>query len=446
VTERSTTEPAPGWDAQSEPAATVRAGILVTGTEVITARITDRNGPWVSRRLGELGVEVIDILVVGDRPAELEAGLRFMAGAGAELIVTSGGLGPTADDLTAEIVARFAGVEMVLDEAMRERIERIVAGFGRTGMRFDPEALRASTRKQAMVPERAETIEPAGTAPGLVVQVENGPVVAVLPGPPRELHEMWGPTLETRAVRALLDRTPRYEGATLRLFGIPESELAHSLREIGAETDLSQLEITTCLRRGELEVEIRHRPGAGQARDRLVEAIAERHGPYLFSRDGSTIDEQVARLLVGHRIGLAESCTGGELAARLTEPPGASEYVAGGVVAYANEAKTRLLGVDGGLIEDRGAVSPEVAHEMAVGALTRFQADVSVAITGIAGPDGATEGKPVGYVCFCVLTEEGAELARDPVVPGDRAEIRDRSTTIAMQLLRRVLRGERSPL
>jgi nicotinamide-nucleotide amidase len=230
------------------------------------------------------------------------------------------------------------------------------------------------------------------------------------------------------------------------MFGIPESELAQSLREIGAETDLSQLEITTCLRRGELEVEIRHRPGAAQARDRLVEAIAERQGPYLFSRDGSTIDEQVARLLAGHRIGLAESCTGGELAARLTEPPGASEYVAGGVVAYANEAKTRLLGVDGGLIEDRGAVSPEVAHEMAVGALARFQADVSIAITGIAGPDGATEGKPVGYVCFCVLTEDGTELVRDPVVPGDRAEIRDRSTTIALQLLRRVLRGERSPL
>jgi nicotinamide-nucleotide amidase len=423
----------------------VRAGILVTGTEVITARISDRNGPWISRRLGELGIEVIDILVVGDHPARLEAGLGFLADGGADLIITSGGLGPTADDLTAEIVARFAGVEMVLDEAMRERIERIVAGFARTGMRFGAEALQASTRKQAMVPEAAETIPPVGTAPGLVVDVAGGPIVAVLPGPPRELQAMWGPALETRALRELLDRADRYEGATLRLFGVPESEIAQSLREIGAETDLSPLEITTCLRRGELEVEIRHRPGAEESRERLVEGIADRYGPSLFSRDGSTIDQQVAALLSGHRIGLAESCTGGLLAARLTGLPGASEYVAGGVVAYSDDAKTRLLGVHAALLDAHGAVSPEVAREMAAGALARFRADVSAAITGIAGPGGGTEEKPVGYVCFCVLTAEGTELCRDPIVPGDRAEIRDRSTTVAMQLLRRVL-GERAAL
>ncbi len=424
----------------------VRAGILVTGTEVITARIRDRNGPWISQRLAEHGVEVAHILTVADRPADLAAGLEFLAAEGCDLIVTSGGLGPTADDLTAEVVARFAGVEMELDESMRKRIAAIVAGFARTRMRFDPQALEASTRKQAMVPRGAEVVAPAGTAPGLVVAVAGGPTVIVLPGPPRELHAMWDEALATGAATAVLDRAERYERATLRLFGIPESEIAKSLREISAEVDLSALEITTCLRRGELEVEISHRPGAEDERERLIAGIAERHRQHLFSSDGSTIDEQVAALLAGRRIGLAESCTGGLLAARLTEPPGASAYVAGGVVSYSDESKTGLLGVEPELIATHGAVSPQVAREMAVGALSRFDADVAAAITGIAGPGGGTEAKPVGYVCFCVLDAGGAEIARDPVMPGDRAEIRDRSTTVTLQLLRRLLRGEDLPL
>jgi nicotinamide-nucleotide amidase len=423
----------------------VRAGVLVTGTEVITARIVDRNGPWVSERLGELGVEVAHILTVGDRPADLEAGLRFMAGEGCDLIVTSGGLGPTADDLTAEVVARFAGVEMQLDEAMEEKIARIIAGFARR-LRFDPEALRVANRKQAMVPAGAETIDPAGTAPGLVVAVEDGPTVIVLPGPPRELQAMWGAALETDGARAVLARAEPYERATVRLFGIPESEIAKSLREIGDEIDLSPLEITTCLRRGELEIEIRHRSGAERERELLVEGFLARHGRFVFSADGSTIDEQVAELLRGRRLGLAESCTGGLLAARLTDLPGASEYFAGSAVTYSNEAKAALLGVDPALVDEHGAVSPPVARAMAEGALGRFEADVACAITGIAGPDGGTEKKPVGYVCWCVLDAEGAAIERDIVIPGDRVEIRDRSTTVAMQLLRRLLRGEEPPL
>jgi nicotinamide-nucleotide amidase len=423
----------------------VRAGILVTGTEVITARIADRNGPWISERLGELGVEVADILVVGDRAADLEAGLRFLAEQGCDLIVTSGGLGPTADDLTAEVVARFAGVEMVLDEAMEERIGAIVAGYARR-LRFDPEALRAANRKQAMVPAGAEALNPAGTAPGLVVRTERGPVVIVLPGPPRELHAMWEAALASDGARAVLARAQRYERATVRMFGIPESELAQSLREIGQSVDLARLEITTCLRRGELEIEIRHREGVERERELLIEGLIERHERFVFSRHGSTIDEQLATLLRGRRIGLAESCTGGLLAARLTEQPGASEYLAGGVVSYSNRAKVDLLGVPVELIERHGAVSPPVARAMADGALARFEADVACSITGIAGPAGGSEAKPVGYVCWCVVDSAGAELARDVVVPGDRAEIRDRSTTVAMHLLRRLLRGEDVPI
>jgi nicotinamide-nucleotide amidase len=230
------------------------------------------------------------------------------------------------------------------------------------------------------------------------------------------------------------------------MFGIPESEIAQSLREIGAETDLEPLEITTCLRRGELEIDIRHRPGAEQVREALVEGLRARHERFIFSLDGSTIDEQIAALLDGRTIGLAESCTGGLLAARLTEPPGASAYFAGGVVSYSNEAKTALLGVDAALIERLGAVSPEVAEAMARGAISRFGADVACAITGIAGPGGGSEEKPVGYVCWCVIDASGQVIARDVVMPGDRNEIRDRSTTVAMQMLRRLLRGEELPL
>jgi nicotinamide-nucleotide amidase len=423
----------------------VRAGILVTGTEVITATITDRNGPWISQRLASMGVEVAHILVVGDRPDDLEAGLRFMAGDGCDLIVTSGGLGPTADDLTAEIVARFAGVPLELDPEMEERIAGIIARYARR-LGFDPEAVREANRKQAMVPRGGKALDPVGTAPGLVVAVESGPTVIVLPGPPRELHAMWDHAIASEAVEAVLARAEPYESRTLRLFGIPESEIAQSLREIEAETDLSGLEITTCLRRGELEVEIRHHPGAEAAREALVDGIVARHERFVFSRDGSTIDEQVAELLHGRRLGLAESCSAGLLAARITDVPGSSDYFAGGVVSYSDESKVELLGVAPELLERHGAVSPEVARAMAQGALARFEADVACAITGIAGPGGGTDEKPVGYVCWCVLDSFGHVLARDTVVPGERADIRDRSTTVAMQLLRRLLRGEDLPL
>ena len=421
----------------------VRAGILVTGTEVLTGRVTDRNGPWISERLGELGVEVSHIMCVGDRPQDLEDGLRFLAEEGADLIVTSGGLGPTADDLTAEIVGRFAGRKLVLDEEMEEKIWAILERFARR-FKTDPDALRSANRKQAMVPEGSAVIDPEGTAPGLVVPTE-GPTVIVLPGPPRELQGMWPAALATKEASAALDGAEPYGRLSLRLFGIPESEIAKTLREIESDTDLSDLEITTCLRRAELEVEVRHH-GADAAAAALQEGITERHGRFLFSTDGSTIDEQVAELLAGHRVGLGESCTAGLLAARLTEPPGASAYIAGGVVAYSNEAKTELLSVPGELIEAHGAVSPEVAEAMADGALARFDADLGVGITGIAGPDGGTEEKPVGYVCVCVKMAGGEKLARDPVLPGDRAEIRDRSALLAMHLMRRLLRGEDFPI
>jgi competence/damage-inducible protein CinA-like protein len=423
----------------------VRAGIVVTGTEVLNGRVTDRNGPWLSERLAELGVDVAHVHVVGDRPADLEDALQFMAGRGMELIVTSGGLGPTADDLTAEIVARFAGRELVLDEEMEEKIAAILRGFARR-FKFDEEAVRAANRKQAMIPEGAIPLDPIGTAPGLVVPASEH-VFVVLPGPPRELRPMWPTALEAPPVRELLGRATPLHGYTLRLFGIPESEIAKSLRELDAEgVALSDLEITTCLRRGEIEIDVRYRDGTEATADAVRTGFAERHPRHLFSTDGETIDSQVARLLRGHRLGLAESCSGGQLAARITNVPGASAYLAGGVVAYSDRSKAALLGVGPNLLETHGAVSPQVAEAMALGALERFEADVAVAITGIAGPDGGSDDKPVGYVCFNARLADGTSIARDPVIPGDREDVRERSGLVGMHLLRILLSGGEAPL
>jgi nicotinamide-nucleotide amidase len=423
----------------------IRAGIVVTGTEVLTGRIADRNGPWVSERLAELGVDVAHILVVGDRRDDLEAALRFMADEGMDLIVTSGGLGPTADDLTAEVVARFAGRELVLDGETEEKIATILRNFARR-FDFDEEAVREANRKQAMVPEGAIALDPVGTAPGLVVPAD-GRLVVVLPGPPRELQPMWPAALETEPVEELLERASPLHGYTLRMFGVPESEIAKSLREIEeGGVALPEVEITTCLRRGEIEIDVRYRDEAVRTAEAVRTGLVDRHPRHLFSLDGETIDAQVAQLLQGRHLGLAESCSGGLLAARITNLPGASAYFAGGVVSYSNEAKASLLGVDPALIEARGAVSPEVAEAMALGALERFEADVAVSVTGIAGPDGGSEEKPVGYVCFNARLADGTAIAREPVIPGGRADIRERSALVGMHLLRILLGGEEAPL
>jgi competence/damage-inducible protein CinA-like protein len=416
----------------------IRAGIVVTGTEVLTGRIADGNGPWVSERLAEYGVEVAHILVVGDRPDDVEAALGFMAGQGIDLIVTTGGLGPTADDLTAEVVARFAGREMVLDEEMEAKIAEILKGFARR-FKLDEEALRAANRKQAMVPEGAVALDPVGTAPGLVVPAGER-VVIVLPGPPRELQPMWAAAVETEPVREVLARATPLRAYTMRMFGVPESEIAKSLREMEAEgTEIDAVEITTCLRRGEIEIDVRYRDEAAEIAEGVREELMRRHPRETFSVDGETIDAQVATLLLGHRLALAESCSGGLMAARITDLAGASDYFAGGVVTYSNEAKAELLGIDPALIEAHGAVSPEVAEAMAIGALERFDADVAVSITGIAGPSGGSEEKPIGYVCFNARLADGTAIARDPVIPGSRPDVRERSALVGMHLLRMLL-------
>jgi nicotinamide-nucleotide amidase len=423
-----------------------RAGIVVTGTEVLTGRVVDRNGPWLADRLLDLGVELAHNVIVGDRPADVAAALGWLASHGVDLIVTSGGLGPTEDDLTAEAVGRFQGREMVLDEPTEAKIAEILRPLAARWPDLDMEAVREANRKQAVVPQGATILDPVGTAPGLVVPPSSGagPTVVVLPGPPRELQPMWRAAMQTEAFRAAIAGAVEYETAMLRLFGIPESEIAETLRRARESgVDIDALEITTCLRRGEVEIVTRFEPSQAALYRAFEDVVRERHADTLFSDDGRSVDEQVADLLRsgGLTIATAESCTGGLLGGRLTELAGSSAYVVGGAIVYSRAAKEEL-GVAAELIDAHGQVSTEVARALAAAVRERLGADVGAGITGIAGPDGGTPDKPVGLVCFSVVGPEGS-LTRSVNLPGGRFDVRDRSTTVALHMVRRLLVGER---
>jgi len=452
----------------------VRAGIVVTGTEVLTGRVQDRNGPWLADQLLELGVELAHITICGDRPEDIAAQLRFLAAEGVDLVITSGGLGPTADDMTVAMVAQFCDRELVLDPELEQTIANILKKLMGQREGVDFEAVMAANRKQAMVPAGAQILAPVGTAPGVVVPGSAGrseatrglgsagrseatrglgsagrseatremdkPTVVVLPGPPRELQPMWSKAVETPAVQEAIAGRTIYRQDTIRMFGLPESGLAETLRD--AERSIAGfdgLEITTCLRRGELEIVTRYEPDAESVYQELVGVLRDRRGEELFSTDGAFVDDQVAALLTGRTIATAESCTAGMVAARLTDRAGSSAYVAGGVVSYSNQAKMDLLGVDATLLDAHGAVSEPVAEAMAAGALERFGADTAIAITGIAGPGGGSAEKPVGTVCFSVKLGDGYTVTRTLLLPGNRSDVRERSTTVAMHMLRRAL-------
>ena len=422
-----------------------RAGIVITGTEVLTGIIQDRNGPWLAEQMRSRGVQLAHTMIVADRRDDVRAALEFLAAQKMDLIVTSGGLGPTADDLTAEVVAEFAGRPMALDPELESRIHAILERLRARWRGVDEAAFRAGNRKQAMVPDGATVLEPIGTAPGLVVPPRDGdgPTVLVLPGPPGELQPMWVNALETEPLRAALAGAGTYEQRIMRLFGPPESEIALTLREAeAAGVPLSRLEITTCLRRGEIEIATVFSPDAAEDYRAFEAAVVERHGAQVFARDGETVDELVATALLGppvRTVATAESCTGGLMAGRLTDRAGSSAYALGGVTAYSNEAKVELAGVPAELISSHGAVSPEVASALADGAVERFGADIGIGITGIAGPAGGTPEKPVGTVCLCLAERDGGRVERTVQLPGERALVRERTTTVVMHLLRRLL-------
>lgn len=417
----------------------VRAGIVVTGTEVLTGHVRDANGPWLAQQLLALGVDVGQIVTVGDRPEDMAAALAYLSPTH-DLLITTGGLGPTADDLTAEVVAQHQGSRLVFDEALAARIsviiERLVRSRGWTTL---PAHLADGTRKQAMVPIGAHVLEPTGTAPGLVVPAATtGPPVLVLPGPPGELQAMWPTALAAPPIVALLESTDGLSESTIRAWGPLESELAALLRDHEQQHDVSGLEITTCLRDGELEISTRYSPTAIEKYRTLERMLLDHFGDQVFSSDGRDLDQVVADQLLSANatVATAESCTAGLLAGRLADLAGSSAYLVGGMVTYANEAKNTLADVPEELLAEHGAVSEEVAIAMAQGARRRLGTTYGISTTGVAGPGGGSAEKPVGLVHISIASE-ARTWHRRLQLPGDRAAVRQRTVVFALHLLRK---------
>jgi nicotinamide-nucleotide amidase len=415
-----------------------RAVVVVTGSELVRGDRTDRNGPFLARELLRLGVEPARMAIVGDDPAELEPALR--EGLEADLCVVSGGLGPTHDDRTVEMVARAAGLALVVDPALEAEIEAFSRGIAARLNR--PYAdFEVGVRKQATLPEGALVLGLAGTAPGLVVDTGKCAVV-VLPGPPGELRRLWPRALDTEPVRRVLGAAVPPERRVLRFYGASESAVASALDESGGEGE--GLAATVCAREFEIHVDLVVEERGRARAEELAASLRERLGRWLFAEDERPVEELVLEACRARGLSLtaAESCTGGLVAARLTSVPGASDVFVGGVVPYSNGLKKALLGVSAELLERRGAVSAEAAAAMAAGARERLGADVAVAVTGVAGPGGGTREKPVGLVYLHAAGRDG-NRSLELSLPGDRDAVRGRATVAALHLVRTLLAQNR---
>jgi nicotinamide-nucleotide amidase len=415
-----------------------RAVIVATGSELVRGDRNDLNGPFLAREALKLGLEPARIIVVGDDPSELEAALR--EGFAADACLVSGGLGPTHDDRTVELVARAAGVGLRVDPELAREIESfsrsIAERLNRPYGEFAP-----GVRKQATLPEGALPIGLAGTAPGLVLETA-GAVVAVLPGPPPELRRLWPAAVASEPFGRLLARTRPPGRRVLRFFGASESAVAQALAGAGGEPD--GVEVTICARDFEIHVDLVVEPGVEKEADELERRLVAPVEPWLFARDEEPVEAHVLALCRarGLRLAAAESCTGGLVAARLTGIPGASDVFVGGIVAYSNAVKETELCVPHEVLERHGAVSAETAASMARGVRERLGADVAVSVTGVAGPGGGTAAKPVGLVHLHATAPDG-ERAQQLVLPGDRDAVRQRATALALHLLRRLLSQSR---
>jgi competence/damage-inducible protein CinA-like protein len=407
------------------------AAILLTGSELLRGVISDRNASHLAERLEALGFEMRRTLMVGDPLADIEQAVRDLSGAH-DLIVTSGGLGPTHDDRTVEALANVAGVPLVLNEEVLGQVTAWTDGVAER-MGFDRERFTAGNRKQARIPQGADVLGLAGTAPGLVMDVE-GSVVVVLPGVPSELRRLWELAPVHPRLQGLMGRTEPRERRLLRTYGIGESHVADLFAEAGG--DPPGVETSICARNYEIEIDIRAAAGATADGDRLWRAMQEALGSHVFATDERPVAELVldAARARGVTLATAESCTGGMVAAELTAVPGSSDVFLGGAVTYSNQLKHDVVGVPDDLVERYGAVSAEVAAAMADGARDRLGSDVAVGVTGIAGPGGGSEHKPVGLVHVHV-----SGLGRDTPLQmqwgGRRADIRLRATVASLHAL-----------
>ena len=415
-------------------ACVARAAIVASGSELVRGDRNDRNGPYLASSLLRLGIDPARITVVGDEPADLQAALA--EGLSYDLLCISGGLGPTHDDRTIELLAAAAGVGLHVEAALRDGIEelsrRVAKRLGRPYTDFAD-----GVTKQATLPDGALWVGLVGTAPAVVLEA-GGCVAVALPGPPRELQELWPRVLETEPLRRLLERAQPPARSVLRFYGVSESAVAQSLAAAGGDGD--GVDVTICARDFELHVDLFAHPGAEQRAQAIADALVADSEPYLFSREEVGTAELVLGLLRerGLSLATAESCTGGLVAGRLTDVPGSSDVFRGAIVAYDNEIKQGLLGVDASLLAAHGAVSAEVAAAMARGARERLDADVAVSVTGVAGPGGGSEEKPVGLVFLHASGPMGERDLRFSF-PGDRETIRSRSAVAALHLVRRLV-------
>lgn len=417
---------------RAAPQASPRAAVVVTGSELIRGGRRDANGPFLAQELAALGLEPARITLVGDDADDLEAALR--EGLQADLLVISGGLGPTHDDRTVETLARAAGVAATVDPELEREIEavsrRIAERLGRPYSDFEE-----GVRKQATVPAGGQVIGIAGTAPGLVVETGRA-VAVVLPGPPPELQRLWRAALEAEPVRRVLARARPRPRQVLRLYGVSESAVARALADAGGEPE--GVQATICAHDMEIWVEL-----FGEA-EGLAGTLAGALAPHLFADDDRPVEELVLDACRARHLTLAaaESCTGGLVAARLTSVPGSSDVFRGGIVAYENDVKLTQLAVPEETLEAHGAVSAETAVAMAAGAREVLGAEVAVSVTGIAGPGGGSEEKPVGLVYLHAQGAEG-DLARELRLSGGRDAIRRRATAAALHLVRELLAQSR---
>ncbi len=413
------------------PPGAPRAAVLLSGNELLDGRTTDTNGAFVCADLSRRGVKVLELLTVADDRARIVAALRHALTGEPDLLVVGGGLGTTHDDLTAECLAEVLGVALEEDPRARTYLEeRVRAVAARRHMDF-AEMFRLA-RRQARLPVGATAVQPAGVAPGIAVRAGKTRIYAY-PGVPYEFQQMW---LETAATLESEGFFPNVAARMVRIFGVGELQVGPVLDAL--PHDLVELGIN--VGGGEVTVRIRHRrePGPQAQADALVAALEA--GAPVYSTDGRTLDDIVADELRGRALTLAvaESCTGGMLGARITTRAGSSDYFRGGVLSYSNQAKMDLLGVPPGMLAQYGAVSEEVAGAMAEGARTALGADFALSVTGVAGPGGGTEEKPVGLVYLGCAGPGGTRVRRSSF-PGDRATVRTFSATGALHLLREAL-------
>lgn len=407
------------------------AEIIAIGSELLHPDRTDTNSLWLTEKLNSIGIEVKLKTIVGDDDARLEEAIRDAAKR-SKVLITTGGLGPTEDDITRKVAARALGRRLQLNEAVLEEIRNRFASFGR------PMPERNS--RQAMVIDGADVLDnPNGSAPGLFLEHEETSI-ALLPGPPREMRPMF----ENYVLPRLVEKAGavRVVRRLLRVAGLGESAVDEKIAPI--YTQYTNPETTILFNKSEIEIHLTARGRTEQDAERLLDDLSarleERLGHSIFSFRGELMEEIVGMRLsvTGYTLAVAESCTGGLIAQRLTEVPGASKYFMEGVVTYSNEAKIRALGVDKKLLRKHGAVSAEVAEAMAQGIRKRAGTDLGLSVTGVAGPTGGTEEKPVGLV-YIALANDSLTEHRKVMLPGDRHLIRWRASQAALDLLRRRL-------